>query len=98
MGYNNLSVGDIDELLKNKFTNDFRKGYVTYDGITMPLKYKELKEDIDNFEVFDDDIWICSFPKTGLYKAIDELWRIFFMCLCNYRYDMDSRNGMVIGK
>lgn len=32
----------------------------------MPLRYAELKEKIDNFEVYDDDVWICSFPKTGI--------------------------------
>lgn len=58
---------DLDSLLKEKFTNKLRKGYVTIKGYTFPQKYLELKEAFDKFDVNEQDIWICSFPKCGKF-------------------------------
>lgn len=58
-------VKDLDQILQDKFTSTFRKGYVTFHGHTFPKRYEELKDDFDNLEVSEEDIWICSYPKTG---------------------------------
>lgn len=55
----------LDEILQNYFTNSFRKGYITTKGVTMPLKFTEMEEEIFNWNVNEEDVWICSFPKTG---------------------------------
>lgn len=54
-----------DKILNEKFVNLFRSGYVSVKGITLPERFKDFYKAIDNFEVFDDDVWVCSFPKTG---------------------------------
>lgn len=58
---------DLDQILRDEFISEFRKGYTTVQGVCLPDRYEEFAEAIDNFEVRDDDIWICSFPKTGRY-------------------------------
>lgn len=48
--------------------------YQSYDyceGTWLPNSYQDVKESIHNFEMRDDDIWVCSFPKTG--KKINNL-------------------------
>lgn len=60
-----IKTDDLDQIMIDQFTNEFRKGYITVNGFSMPVGYKDLAETIENFEVKDDDIWVCSFPKTG---------------------------------
>lgn len=54
-------------LMKTYFSEEIskRKGYVIYEGYVMPGIFAEEAERIDNFDVYDDDIWVCSFPKSG---------------------------------
>ncbi|CAH0554476.1 unnamed protein product [Brassicogethes aeneus] len=66
----------LSKLLEEKYTSIFRPGYVEIDGVTLPRRYKELKNDIDDFDVFEDDIWICSFPKTGTTWTQEMIWMI----------------------
>lgn len=54
-----------DKILKEKWTSFLRGNYVTVDGYTMTDRYEELKKEIDNMEVSDKDVWVCSFPKSG---------------------------------
>lgn len=63
----NGSKEDLDEILKKYFTNSFRHGYYTVKGVTMPIRYQEMKREIDELCVNEEDIWICSFPKTGKF-------------------------------
>ncbi|XP_018321161.1 amine sulfotransferase [Agrilus planipennis] len=67
-----------DDILDKKWVNTFRKGYVSVKGVTLPLRYKDLAEDIENLEVYDDDVWVCSFPKTGTTWTQEIVW-----LLCN---------------
>lgn len=66
----------LDAILQKYFTSSFRKGYDTFDGVTMPLRFKELQEDILNWPVNQEDVWICSFPKTGTTWAQEMVWMI----------------------
>lgn len=60
------SESELDRLLCEKFTSEFRTGYITIDGICLPEYFQEFAERIKNFEIRNDDIWVCSFPKTGM--------------------------------
>ncbi|XP_046610967.1 luciferin sulfotransferase-like [Neodiprion virginianus] len=80
--------GELGEILKNTFTNDFRFGYVTVDGVCLPKYYEKFAEAIENFEVRDDDIWVCSFPKTGTTWTQEMVW-----CIAN---DLDFEGGKVV--
>lgn len=48
-----------------KFTNCF-----------LPKKYASLSDQIRNFEVRSDDIWICAFPKSGSTWATNIAWQL----------------------
>ena len=56
---------ELDKLLHEKFTNIFKKGYITVEGTTLTERYDDVKEDLDNLEVNESDVWICTFPKVG---------------------------------
>lgn len=57
---------DLNRLLREKFTSDFRTGYINVDGVCLPEYYAKFADAIENMEVRDDDVWVCSFPKTGI--------------------------------
>lgn len=57
-----------DNILNEKFTSIYRPGYINIKGFTLPKRFKECYDTINNWTVHEDDIWICSFPKTGKIK------------------------------
>ena len=56
---------DMDRVLRETFTNDFRTGYISVEGVCLPEYYRKFADALENFQVRDDDVWVCSFPKTG---------------------------------
>ncbi|XP_026685459.1 estrogen sulfotransferase-like [Diaphorina citri] len=67
---------EIGKLLRSKFTCSFRTGYVRCKGVCMPEYYVNFAEDIINMDVRDDDVWVCSFPKTGTTWTQEMVWCI----------------------
>ena len=59
---------ELDKLQQEKFTNMFRKRYITVNGFTLSERYGDLKQELDNLEVNENDVWICTFPKVGKTK------------------------------
>ncbi|KAK4875063.1 hypothetical protein RN001_011485 [Aquatica leii] len=66
----------VDDVLNDHFTNVFRSGYISVKGTTLTDNYQKIRADIDNFLVYDDDIWICSLPKTGTTWTQEMIWMI----------------------
>ncbi|XP_015173286.1 PREDICTED: amine sulfotransferase-like [Polistes dominula] len=66
----------LDRILKEKFTSEFRSGYVTVKDVCLPERYKHFAEEIENFEIRDDDVWVCTFPKTGTTWTQEMIWCI----------------------
>lgn len=60
-----LSDQELDIILKKDFTNVFRSEYFQVKGVTMPRRFEEMQDDILKWDVKQQDVWICSFPKTG---------------------------------
>jgi hypothetical protein len=52
----------------------------SFDGVILPSKYEELKKQIDNLEVDERDVWICSYPKTGSTWTREMVWMIVNDC------------------
>lgn len=55
----------LDELFEATFVNDFRARNIVYKGVSLPSSYPQFADAIENLKVRDDDVWVCSFPKTG---------------------------------
>ncbi|CAH1999714.1 unnamed protein product [Acanthoscelides obtectus] len=71
-----LTEEQLDEILQRDFTSSFRRGYVKVKGFTMPKRFEELQDEIHNWDVRNEDIWICSFPKTGTTWTQEMIWMI----------------------
>ncbi|XP_028981879.1 sulfotransferase 4A1 [Diachasma alloeum] len=67
---------DLDQLLKETFTNEFRSGYVNAKGVTMTDLYPNIADSIENLKIWDDDVWVCSFPKSGTTWTQEMVWCI----------------------
>ncbi|KZC08591.1 PREDICTED: estrogen sulfotransferase, testis isoform-like [Dufourea novaeangliae] len=80
---------ELDRILREKFTTEFRKGYVTVNGVCLPQRYEEFARAIEEFEVRDDDIWVCSFPKTGTTWTQEMIW-----CIAN-DLDLDGAKTLL---
>ncbi|XP_044739336.1 luciferin sulfotransferase-like [Chrysoperla carnea] len=67
-----------DENLLKYFTSDFRKGYieVTNKKFVLPQYYLEFMDKIENFEVYDTDVFVVSHPKTGTTWTQEMVWCI----------------------
>ncbi|XP_015594906.1 amine sulfotransferase [Cephus cinctus] len=79
---------DLDQILRENFTNAFRTGYITVDGVCLPEYYKKFADAIEDMEVRDDDVWVCSFPKTGTTWTQEMIW-----CIAN---DLDFDQSKVL--
>jgi estrone sulfotransferase len=40
----------------------------------LPKKYKEISEQVKNLKIRDDDVFLCSFPRTGSTWLQEVLW------------------------
>ena len=55
----------LDRLLNEQFKSDLGTGYANFNGTCLPKRYKDFAHAIENFEIRDDDVWLCGFSKTG---------------------------------
>ncbi|XP_043265450.1 luciferin sulfotransferase-like [Colletes gigas] len=79
---------DLNQILKETFTTEFRKGYITVNGVCLPERFNKFSQAIEDFEVRDDDVWVCSFPKTGTTWTQEMIW-----CVAN---DFDFEGAKVL--
>lgn len=56
---------DINELFKSTTINEYLPDINECKGYMLGYRYNEKKNEIDNFEVRDSDIWVTSYPKAG---------------------------------
>ncbi|KAG5891566.1 hypothetical protein JTB14_015833 [Gonioctena quinquepunctata] len=73
---NNTEDGELDEIMEKNYTSTFRTGYITLRGVAMPKRFEDIQENIYNLNVREEDVWICSFPKTGTTWTQEMVWMI----------------------
>ncbi|OXU28963.1 hypothetical protein TSAR_015793 [Trichomalopsis sarcophagae] len=56
---------ELDQILSECLSEDVPIQCINYKGLFVPDTYPVIADSVENFEVRDDDIWVCSFPKTG---------------------------------
>lgn len=72
----NMSDIELENLLKNSFASNPPAEFTKVNDTFLLSRYLEKKEAIDNFEVYDSDIWICGFPKSGTTWISEISWLI----------------------
>lgn len=96
---------DLDRLIKEKFTSPFRTGYTNIDGCFLPANHANYVDAIEHMEVYDDDVWLCGFPKSG--KLLFIMMNLFFIFIgsneCAFffylnRNNVDNRDDLVYRK
>lgn len=61
----------LDRAFHNK-NNFFDSG----NGCVLPQRYREISEQVRNFKVRPDDVFICSYPRTGSHWLSEIVWLI----------------------
>lgn len=56
---------EVSDILNTCFVTSFRNGYVKANDVVLPVYFKKFGQRIQDMQVRDDDIWVCSYPKTG---------------------------------
>jgi len=56
---------EISEILDKSFDNTFRNGYIKANDVVLSASFKKFGQCIQDMEIRDDDIWVCSYPKAG---------------------------------
>ncbi|KAG8249245.1 hypothetical protein J6590_022230 [Homalodisca vitripennis] len=55
---------DFENLYNSKLNPPQRLPHIKVQGFVVPDYFRKFVDPILNFEVRDDDVWVCSFPKT----------------------------------
>ncbi|CAH0389933.1 unnamed protein product, partial [Bemisia tabaci] len=76
------------KVLNTLFVNKFRHGYVRVKGAVMPDNFKKFGDRIQQMEIRDDDVFVCSFPKAGTTWAQEMVW-----CIAN---NLDYKGAEVV--
>lgn len=58
-------MGDLYKLFEKTCVNELTGAYANYKNCFLPTRYEKFAKEIDEMEVYDTDIWVTSFPKTG---------------------------------
>lgn len=58
---------EIGNIIQEEILTRFCERYIMVgkDSTTLSCLYLQYAEAIKNFEVYDDDVWVLSYPKTG---------------------------------
>nr|XP_018909817.1 PREDICTED: estrogen sulfotransferase-like isoform X1 [Bemisia tabaci]XP_018909818.1 PREDICTED: estrogen sulfotransferase-like isoform X1 [Bemisia tabaci]XP_018909819.1 PREDICTED: estrogen sulfotransferase-like isoform X1 [Bemisia tabaci]XP_018909820.1 PREDICTED: estrogen sulfotransferase-like isoform X1 [Bemisia tabaci]XP_018909821.1 PREDICTED: estrogen sulfotransferase-like isoform X1 [Bemisia tabaci] len=76
------------KVLNTLFVNKFRRGYVRVKGAVMPEDFKKFGDRIQQMDIRDDDVFVCSFPKAGTTWAQEMVW-----CIAN---NLDYKGAEVV--
>lgn len=77
---NDIMVGFLD-LPKSHFTDILDKAFHgennfvnAGNGCILPQSYRDIAEEVKNLKIRDDDVFLCSFPRTGSTWLQEILW------------------------
>ena len=70
MSRENTNIGEFDEekqkIIDNYFKGALVNGYVNCNGFMLTDLFPKVEPEISQLDVKDDDIWVVSYPKSGL--------------------------------
>ncbi|XP_015111071.1 sulfotransferase 1C4 [Diachasma alloeum] len=65
---------DFEELWEKFFNIEFTGKFFSVRGVRLPEHFTKFADEIENFEIRDDDVWVCSFPKAGTTWTQEMVW------------------------
>lgn len=76
-----INMSDFKELSKSRVTDildqafHIKNNFVDAgNGCVMPQRYREISDKVKNFKVRSDDVFLCSYPRTGSTWLQEILW------------------------
>lgn len=57
---------DLNQIARNNLREKVRTNFIEVDGVFLPEEYEKFSAAVENFEVHDDDVYVCSFQKSGM--------------------------------
>lgn len=76
-----MEMDRLDEYLKTYFTSSFREGYGNFKGYTLPVAFKKMEQQIYDWDVREQDVWIITIPKAGKSFLIYSVYKFPSMSL-----------------
>ncbi|XP_022167669.1 sulfotransferase 1 family member D1-like [Myzus persicae] len=67
---------EVSDILNKCFVTSFRNGYIKANDVVLPVYFKKFGQRIQDMDIRDDDIWVCSYPKTGTTWCQEMTWCI----------------------
>ncbi|KAL5235526.1 hypothetical protein ACI65C_002936 [Semiaphis heraclei] len=67
---------EVSDILDKCYVNNFRRGFIKANGVVMPVYFKKFGQRILDMDIRDDDIWVCSYPKSGTTWTQEMTWCI----------------------
>lgn len=68
--------GKLFEYLTFNLTNVFRQGYISCRNVILPEYFQSFGDKIQEMNIRSDDVWVCSFPKSGTTWTQEIVWCI----------------------
>ena len=66
---------------------EYSKRLTKCDGFTLDKIFKNFRDRIKNMTVRDDDIWVCTFPKSGKRVSLNFKQRTHDNCTLPIKMD-----------
>nr|BAH71474.1 ACYPI010038 [Acyrthosiphon pisum] len=67
---------EVSDILNKCFVTSFRNGYIKANDVVLPVYFKKFGQRIQDMDIRDNDIWVCSYPKTGTTWCQEMTWCI----------------------
>ncbi|XP_058800464.1 luciferin sulfotransferase-like [Phymastichus coffea] len=67
---------DLDRLAYETLVDKAKTKSIWKDGVFLPEEYNRIADAVENFEVRDDDVWVCSFQKSGTTWTQEMVWGV----------------------
>lgn len=72
---------DLDCLAYETLRDRVKTNFIWRDGVFLPEDYNKIADAVENFQVYNDDVWVCSFQKSGIifYFFLSYTYSVYFI-------------------
>lgn len=81
------AVGGVGAVFTDKLLAQYKGSEIKEPSVVSPAIFKDI-ERIKNFEVHEDDVFLCGFPRSGTTFTQEMIWLIL------HDFDFDTANSI----